>query len=61
MSTLFIGPQDYVFYWEDHAQLLMGLGVGVALASVILLAFVTTNKKPYTPVAMNELKSKAMD
>lgn len=60
MSTLFIGPQDYVFDLKEHAQLLTGIGIGFALAGV-LLKIVATRKKSYSPVAMNELKSKAMD
>jgi FtsP/CotA-like multicopper oxidase with cupredoxin domain len=64
MSTLFIGPQDYVFRWEDHIQLLAGVATGVLLTSILLLGYfavIQKKAKPYTPVAMNELKSKTVD
>ena len=62
MSTLFIGEPDYVFKWKDHVELLTGLGVGVLVSSVLLLGyFELFRKKPYSPVAMNKLKSKVQD
>jgi FtsP/CotA-like multicopper oxidase with cupredoxin domain len=67
MSTLFIGPQDYIFHWRDHIPLLMGVAAGMALASIIILCtyFYYTRwgepTLPYEAVAMNELKSKAVD
>jgi hypothetical protein len=66
MSTLFIGPQDYVFHWEDHIQTMIGIGVGILIASILSLCYIMTRggkaaSTSYEPVAMNELKSKAVD
>ena len=69
MSTLFIGPQDYVFRWNDHLPLIRGIAVGIIVASVILYIQCTVRKTfggtstsaNYEAVAMNELKSKALD
>ena len=60
MSTLFIGPQDYVFRWEDNMEWMIGLLVGFVISSVVLLVF-RRSRLDYEPVTMNELKSKTMD
>ena len=61
MATLFIGPQDYVFHWQDHLQLLLGVCAGVLVSGLMVLAYLVTRKDTYEPVAMNELKSKVND
>lgn len=65
MSTLFIGPPDWVFRWADHQSLFMGLMLGMAMASaltVMLLGRKTdAAEKAYQPVTMNEIKSKVLD
>ena len=62
MATLFIGPPDKIFHWKDHQQLLFGAGIGILVASALLLAYlVTRGGSNYEALAMNELKSKAMD
>jgi hypothetical protein len=62
MATLFIGPQDYHFQWNDHEQLLLGIVVGALVSSVLLLGWAFGSKTSrYAPLVMNELKSKAQD
>jgi len=68
MSTLFIGTQDKVFDWKEHKDALMlGTIIGVVLLVLVLglnaLATAASfgRKKPYSAVALNELKSKAQD
>jgi len=66
MSTLFIGgPIHYPFRWRDHAQVLLGVCVGIVSATLLLLSYLLFCRwrrgEPYAAVAMNELKSKAVD
>jgi hypothetical protein len=66
MATLFIGPPDYVFRIEEHIPLIFGLVAGMGLSSLLLLLVNRIRNKggvgkAYEPVAMNELKSKAID
>lgn len=70
MATLFIGPPDYVFHWEDHWQLIVGLAVGAFVSISLLLAvscFRSESERSvkeyyqYSVVAMNELKKKTFD
>lgn len=63
MSTLFIGPKDKIFRLSDHAQLLLGVSMGVAAGVFLVLVAVyfARKEKEYEPVVMNELKSKAVD
>jgi hypothetical protein len=64
MSTLFIGPQDFIFKWKDHLQLFLGAGVGILAIGVLLLVYLGTHqekKSTYSAVAMNDLKSKTVD
>lgn len=64
MSTLFIGPQDYVFHFEDHMQTIFGICFGIlfaAIVSIVLSLRKGEKAVSYEPVAMNELKSKAVD
>ena len=64
MSTLFIGPQQTKFDWRNHVQLILGIGAGVVGTSVVLVAAyfaMQSEKRTYGAVAMNELKSKAVD
>lgn len=62
MATLFIGPPEKVFRWEDHLQFCIGVGIGFLVASALLFAyFVTLGDKNYEAIAMNDLKSKALD
>ncbi|GAX25200.1 hypothetical protein FisN_5Lh281 [Fistulifera solaris] len=62
MSTVFIGPQDFVFRWKDHQQAFVGLGIGFVVALLLVFVFPKKEQAPaYEPVAMNQLKSKVMD
>jgi hypothetical protein len=64
MSTLFIGPPDWVFRWEEHQPLFIGLVMGMLLAGVLILVLMPRPKsgeEAYQAVTMNEVKSKAMD
>ena len=69
MSTLFIGPPDWVFRWEEHQSLFVGILVGMTLASLVTTLLLgrrknntkTAVEQAYQPVTMNEIKSKAMD
>ncbi|CAB9517969.1 Multicopper oxidase mco [Seminavis robusta] len=65
MSTLFIGPPDYVFRLEENLPLLIGVAVGMVFAGVIFVVMGCRNgdqQTVYRPVAtMNELKVKAQD
>jgi len=67
MSTLFIGePEITLLHWMgDHAELLLGVGAGMMVATALALALVVVRSKKsreeYGAVPMNELKSKAQD
>jgi hypothetical protein len=64
MSTLFIGYPDVIFSWSDHRQLLVGTAIGIFVTTMLLSAFVYLKRREtvnFEPVAMNELKSKAID
>jgi hypothetical protein len=70
MSTLFIGPPDVIFHWQDHIPLLAGIAIGVVVGVSLIMAFVTVCRSEseqsmkeyyYSVVTMNELKSKTMD
>lgn len=66
MSTLFIGAPDFTFSrWKnENIDLVFQGSVGVVLFLVALILFSLLSepkKKEYSPVAMNELKSKAVD
>jgi hypothetical protein len=71
MSTLFIGQQDFTlkaFLAEHATDAVFWIEVAgvVFIASLVLamLLYVAMGKKStseYTPVALNELKSKAQD
>jgi len=63
MSTLFIGDEDFVFNLNDYKELLAGLGFGMLLTGIILVALRSARegKQPYEAVVMNEMKSKALD
>lgn len=60
MTTLFIGPPDWIFRLEEHVQWIAGVLVGIFLA-VLFVAFKRETRVDYSPVSMNEVKSKAMD
>ena len=65
MSTLFIGPPDWVFRWEEHRPMFLGLAAGMLLAGILAMLLMPKGPKSgeeaYQAVAMNEIKSKAMD
>ena len=67
MSTLFIGPQDWVFRLEELLPLLIGVAAGMVLAAILFWVVagnqhVTGHKEVYAPVAtMNEMKVKVQD
>jgi hypothetical protein len=64
MSTLFIGPPDWVFRWEEHRSLWIGLAVGMLIAGVAVYVVMTKKQHripPYEAVVMNEMKAKAID
>lgn len=67
MSTLFIGPEDYVFRWKDNEQWIFGIVAGCVVSLVLIIAYNLIgygSKKrigSYEAVAMNELKAKAQD
>ena len=65
MSTLFIGPPDWVFRWEEHQPMFIGLMIGMVIASALMVVVLGRKtdaaEKAYQPVTMNEIKSKAMD
>jgi len=71
MATLFIGPPDYVFHWEDHWQLILGLVVGALVGMSLLWTSISCLKAEgdrtvrdyyqYSVVAMNDLKKKTFD
>jgi CBS-domain-containing membrane protein len=69
MSTLFIGPPDWVFRWEEHRPMFIGLIIGMLLAGVAVYYVMTKIRQrhgvvvaPYEAVVMmNEMKSKALD
>lgn len=64
MSTLFIGPQDWVFRWKDHEPLLIGLVVGMIVSGFAVYMFLDKRRRlgePYEAVVMNEIKSKVLD
>ena len=61
MSTLFIGPPDWVFHWRDHVQLLGGMGMGILLSGLLLFLVVALRKEPTEAEEMKKLKSKALD
>ena len=60
MSTLFIGPQDYVFRWKDNVQLIFGIVAGCVTTTIAMIAYYLICSKS-EPGTMNELKSKAQD
>ena len=71
MATLFIGPPDYVFHWEDHWQLIVGLVIGALVGMALLWTSISYIKAEgdrsvrdyyqYSVVAMNDLKRKTFD
>ncbi len=68
MSTLFIGPPDWVFRWEEHRPLVLGLILGMLVAGLAVYYVMsqkdrrTAGVEPYEAVVMmNEMKSKALD
>ena len=61
MSTLFIGPPDYVFRLEEHFQLFVGLAVGMVIVALVGMIFTPKNNNDYSAIVMNDLKSKVMD
>ena len=67
MSTLFIGPPDWVFRWEEHRPLFLGLILGMLVAGVAVYYMMSKKRRhvvvaPYEAVVMmNEMKSKALD
>jgi hypothetical protein len=69
MATLFIGPPDVIFHWQDHIQLIVGVTIGVVVAVTLLtLAMFCRSESEksmkeyyYSVVTMNELKSKTVD
>jgi len=71
MATLFIGPPDYVFHWEDHWQLILGLVIGALVGMSLLWTSISCLKAEgdrtvrdyyqYSVVAMNDLKKKTFD
>ena len=63
MSVLFIGPPDYVFSFQDNAMLFAGIGLGIIVAGIaaLMLRGSGKNTEAYDAVAMDELKTKALD
>jgi len=60
MSTLFIGPPDWVFRWDEHKSMFIGLLIGFLLTGVTVYFFMPI-KASYEPVIMNEIKAKVLD
>lgn len=66
MSVLFIGPPDFVFRFQDHVELMLGTTIGFVVAAVIFLILskkssTLRDEGSYEKVALDELKSKAVD
>jgi hypothetical protein len=69
MATLFIGPPDVLFKWQDHIPLLTGIAIGVVVVVLIMGAISMLRSETeesmkvyyHSVSAMNTIKSKTLD